>query len=51
MTKLELLELLKYCDEECDTEIGHYKADGGLLEYINDPEITEAFEKLRKYYA
>lgn len=28
----------------------HLHADGALLSFINDPEITEAFEQIDKYY-
>ena len=34
-----------------DEEIAHVKADEALLEFINDPEITEAFDAIEKWYA
>lgn len=34
-----------------DTEMIHVTADELLLEYINDPDIKEAFNKIRKWYA
>ena len=46
-----LLERLKLCDKATDKEAAHLVADGALLKYINDPEITEAFEDLIKWYA
>ena len=55
MTKEELLQKLraiergtpnKYSDEEDD----HKDADFALLEYINDPEITAAFDSINKWY-
>jgi hypothetical protein len=50
MTKEELLKALSECDEG-DEEVNHVKADDLLLEYINDPEITLAFESIDKWYA
>lgn len=50
LTKTELLEKLKECSE-MNPESGHSAADDLLLKYINDPEITEAFESLTKWYA
>jgi hypothetical protein len=49
MTKEELLEKLR--NPTGDTERDHAAADRWLLEYINDPEITAAFEALDKWYA
>jgi predicted glycosyl hydrolase (DUF1957 family) len=51
MTKKELLDKLKACSENGDIEIGHVDADNALLEFINDPEITEAFNSWGKWYA
>jgi hypothetical protein len=34
-----------------DEEIAHGRADEMLLEYIGDPEITEAFNNIPKWYA
>jgi len=34
-----------------DFENGHKIADVLLLEYINDPEITETFKKVGKWYS
>jgi hypothetical protein len=58
MDKKELLERLdriyqrdygdgKYLDKEDD----HVDADNAILEFINDSEITEAFDKIEKWYA
>jgi hypothetical protein len=38
-------------DHEADFENGHKIADNLLLEYINDPEITETFRKIGKWYS
>ena len=51
MTKEELLQKLKECAEDSDTEQRHIDADNALLDYINDPAVTEAFRKLPKWYA
>jgi len=51
MTKDELLERLRACAKNGDTEIAHSDADDALIEYINDPEITEAYEAVSKWYA
>lgn len=34
-----------------DPEAGHIAADEALIAYINDPEVTEAFNRLDKWYA
>ena len=34
-----------------DEEINHLKADRLLLEFINNPEVKEAFYELDKWYA
>ena len=51
MTKLELLEILKRCEEQPDTETAHADADEALLDYINDVEIRAAYEAVSKWYA
>lgn len=51
MTKDELLKALSECDKGVDEEIAHVRADKLLLEYIDDIDITEAFDKIEKWYA
>jgi len=52
MKKEELIEKLKGLHgEDADAEIVHGMADKLLLEFINDPEVTEAFEKVGRWYA
>jgi hypothetical protein len=53
MTKAELLEKLKACQvlSEDDEEVAHANADDLLLEFISDPEITVAFESIKRWYA
>jgi hypothetical protein len=43
MTKEELLALLRYCK---GGEEGHQEAESALLEYLADPEITEAYNRI-----
>jgi hypothetical protein len=51
LDKQKLLEALKDCLRYADAEQAHSDADELLLRFINDNEITEAFEKIPKYYA
>jgi hypothetical protein len=51
MTKEELLRTLLKCNENKDIEQGHEHADQALLAYINDPDITSAFNSINKWYA
>ncbi|MFA5385737.1 MAG: hypothetical protein WC364_13970 [Eubacteriales bacterium] len=51
MTKDELLKKLTECQSNGDPEVAHDEADKALLEYINDKKITEAYEKIERWYA
>ena len=51
MTKEKLLALLAKLAQTTDTEVAHASADGALLQYINDPDITAAYEAIDKWYA
>ena len=52
MTKRErLLKVLRNCAARRDTEGAHFDADDALIEYINDPEITSAYQAVSKWYA
>lgn len=53
MTKKELIAKLEAAANESmhDPEVGHYQADMLLLEYINDPKVSEVWEKVCKWYA
>jgi hypothetical protein len=57
MTRDELYHKLKEIRKEqlqdswFDAEENHKEADAALLEYIDDVEITKAFEKIEKWYA
>ena len=49
--KLALLKKLRILAQKSDYEIAHWKADELLIEYINDKEIEEAYDKVGKWYA
>ncbi len=51
MTKEMLLKKLKAYAKYLDTESAHYEADQALLQYINDPEIVEAYRAVEKWYS
>jgi len=54
MNKQELIKQLgeQYgADVIKDTETSHINADGLLLEFIDDEEISAAFNKVPKWYA
>ena len=50
MTKAELLVKLKEINTG-DPDVDHHRADELLLEFINDGEISEAYEAIEKWYA
>lgn len=45
-----LLSRLRSLQLEPDSEIGHIAADDALLVYIDDPEISEAFTAIKRWY-
>ena len=51
LKKEDLLKILKGLEASGDTESAHADADDALIDFINDPEITEAYEKIDKWYA
>lgn len=51
MTKEELLEILSDCAKDMDIESAHISADGALLDFINDPDISDAFKQVPRYYS
>lgn len=57
MTKEELIEKLEKIYIDCKNhsygadEYDHVMADELLLEYINDIRVTEAFDKIEKWYS
>lgn len=52
-TKAELAARLREIavNSSGDPESAHGEADGLLLNYINDPAVTEAFNSVEKWYA
>jgi recombinational DNA repair protein (RecF pathway) len=46
-----LVELLKKLAELYGPEEAHLKADIALLEYINNQEVTDAFDSIEKWYS
>ncbi len=51
MTRDELLRRLRELHGPNDAEIVHVQADDLLLDYIEDDEVREAFERIDKWYA
>lgn len=56
MTRDELLAGLRALDEkdlrgDADPESDHGMADQMLLAFIDDPEVTAAFDAIRKWYS
>ena len=51
MTRQELLDKLDQIRREGDPEGGHIEADEALLGYINDMEVSQAFQAISKWYA
>jgi hypothetical protein len=51
MTKDELLKKLRELQTVGDPEIAHGPADQLLLDYIADPEISEEYGKIEKWYS
>ena len=51
LTKDELLERLRELAKDGDHEAAHGRADAALIDFINDPEIAEAFDAIEKWYA
>lgn len=50
LTKEELIKQLKAL-EDGDQETSHIKADELLIEFINDPDVTDAFYSIDKLYS
>jgi len=46
--KNKLLLTLRSLVNSDDPEYDHRAADRALLDYINDPEVTKAFENIKK---
>jgi len=55
LTLKDLINRLEYIRTRTmsgkDEEDDHIDADKALLEFIGDPEVTEAFHSIRKWYS
>lgn len=51
MTKDELILELRMIANDEDTEQAHYRADHALLSYINDPDVSRAYDAIDKWYS
>lgn len=51
MTEKELIDKLNELNDKYDTETAHAEADRLLLNYINNDNITKAFDKVNKWYS
>lgn len=60
MTKDELIEKLEEAantsitykgNKHLDVECAHIEADKLLIEFINDPDVTQAYDAVPKWYA
>jgi len=51
MSKEELIRKLSELQSSGDTEQAHSDADDLLVEYINDAEISEAYNAIDKWFA
>lgn len=51
LSKAQLLKKLEKCAKSRDAESAHGDADTLLLDYIDDEEITEAYDRIDKWYA
>lgn len=51
MTRDELLEELRWLQDDRDPESAHAEADRLLLAFIDDPEVTEAYRLIDRWYA
>jgi len=51
MDKEELIKSLKELQNNGDYEAAHSIADNLLLEFINDKEIEEEYDKIGKWYS
>ena len=51
MTKEELITKLTDRQGDTDPEIAHEAADRLLLDFIDDPKVTEAYLAITRWYA
>ena len=51
INKEDLITRLKELNKFADEESAHFQADLLLINYIDDKEIEEAYNKIEKWYA
>lgn len=51
ISKEKLIEKLTELANNLDYEVAHSEADKLLIQYINDEDIANAYDKITKYYA
>ncbi len=51
MRPIELVKALREWHGATDPEMAHAAADRLLLAYINNPDVTEAFDAIEKWYS
>ena len=51
MNKDELIRQLNELSNNSDRQEAHIRADKALIDYIDDEEIREAYESIKKWYA
>jgi hypothetical protein len=50
LSKEELLNILRKCQDDDSHDDAHIRADNALIEFINDGDIKDAYEKIYKWY-
>jgi hypothetical protein len=50
LSKEELLNILRKCQDDDSHDDAHIRADNALMEFINDGDIKDAYEKIYKWY-
>ena len=50
LSKEELLDILLKCQDDDSHDDAHIRADNALIEFIDDGDIKDAYEKIYKWY-
>ena len=50
LSKEELLNILRKCQGDDSHDDAHIRADNALIEFIDDGDIKDAYEKIYKWY-
>jgi hypothetical protein len=51
LTKKQLIARLNKLEKSRDTESAHCEADALLVEFIDDRDIADAYNRIHKWYA